>query len=295
MQDGLEGNEMEQYRIPDAPASLYYIPNFITPEEEQHILESVRVQNSESNTDTNTNRQFQIPPNKWISLSHRRLQAIPTRLSNTNTLLASPLPKWLAHPITDRFKDLKIFSDSPHGGANHCLINEYLPGQGIMPHEDGAAYHPVVATVSLNGSLVLELTPKTSSSPSPAAEDHSSSSSPEGDPTSSSSPTGEKPPNPPSPPRRQTPWRILQEPRSLLLTTEPAYSSTLHGIPSVQADTELTSSTVANWTQLSPSTRDQIATDGDRNERTTTRISLTFRDVRKVSSLGMKVFGKART
>ncbi|KAI6867602.1 hypothetical protein KC318_g15449 [Hortaea werneckii] len=268
MQEEKEKNEMEQYRIADAPASIYYIPNFITPEEERHLLES-------------------IPPNKWISLSHRRLQAIPSRLSNTNTLLASPLPNWLAHPITDRFKDLKIFSDSPHGGANHCLINEYHPGQGIMPHEDGAAYHPVVATVSLNGSLVLEITPKTASS-SPA-EDQTSS--PE-DPTSSS-PTGEKTPNPPPP--RKTPWRILQEPRSLLLTTEPAYSTTLHGIPSVHADTELTSSTVANWDQLSSSTREKIAADGDRNERATTRISLTFRDVRKVSSLGMKVFGKVRT
>ncbi|KAI7210498.1 hypothetical protein KC333_g8202 [Hortaea werneckii] len=268
MQEEQEKNELEQYRIPDAPASLYYIPSFITPEEEQHILES-------------------IPPNKWISLSHRRLQAIPSRLSNTNTLLASPLPNWLAHPITDRFKNLKIFSDSPHGGANHCLINEYLPGQGIMPHEDGAAYHPVVATVSLNGSLVLEITPKTSSSS--AAEDHSSS--PE-DPNSPS-PTGERTPNPPPP--RKTPWRILQEPRSLLLTTEPAYSTTLHGIPSVHADTELTSSTVANWDRLSSPTRERIAADGDRNERATTRISLTFRDVRKVSSLGMKVFGKVRT
>ncbi|RMY43091.1 hypothetical protein D0863_16334 [Hortaea werneckii] len=268
MLEDQEKTKLEHYRIPDAPPSLYYIPNFITPEEEEHILES-------------------IPPNKWISLSHRRLQAIPSRLSNTNTLLASPLPNWLAHPITDRFKDFKIFSDSPHGGANHCLINEYLPGQGIMPHEDGAAYHPVVATVSLNGSLVLEITPKTS--PASPAEDHSSS--PE-DPTSSS-PTGEKTPNPPPP--RKTPWRILQEPRSLLLTTEPAYSTTLHGIPSVHADTELTSSTVANWDQLSSSTREKIAADGDRNERATTRISLTFRDVRKVSSLGMKVFGKVRT
>ncbi|KAI7174602.1 hypothetical protein KC316_g19516 [Hortaea werneckii] len=253
MQEEKEKNEMEQYRIADAPASIYYIPNFITPEEERHLLES-------------------IPPNKWISLSHRRLQAIPSRLSNTNTLpLQGP----------------EDFSDSPHGGANHCLINEYHPGQGIMPHEDGAAYHPVVATVSLNGSLVLEITPKTASS-SPA-EDQTSS--PE-DPTSSS-PTGEKTPNPPPP--RKTPWRILQEPRSLLLTTEPAYSTTLHGIPSVHADTELTSSTVANWDQLSSSTREKIAADGDRNERATTRISLTFRDVRKVSSLGMKVFGKVRT
>ncbi|KAI7457610.1 hypothetical protein KC351_g18575 [Hortaea werneckii] len=270
MQDEQEKNGLEQYRIADAPASLYYIPNFISPEEEQHLLES-------------------IPSNKWISLSHRRLQAIPSRLSNTNTLLASPLPNWLAHPITDRFKDLKIFSDSPHGGANHCLINEYLPGQGIMPHEDGAAYHPVVATVSLNGSLVLEITPKTTpdSAAVAMAEDHSSSAP--GDPSSASEE------NTPNISQHPTLWRILQEPRSLLLTTEPAHSTTLHGIPSVHADEELTSSTVANWAHLPPSTKQKIVADGDRNERATTRISLTFRDVRKVSSLGMKVFGKVRT
>lgn len=35
-------SEMEKYRIEDAPPSMYYIPNFITREEEQHILSSVR-------------------------------------------------------------------------------------------------------------------------------------------------------------------------------------------------------------------------------------------------------------
>lgn len=43
---------------------------------------------------------------------------------------------------------------------NHVLVNEYLPGQGIMPHEDGAAYRPVVATVSLGSAAVVEFWPK---------------------------------------------------------------------------------------------------------------------------------------
>ena len=37
------------------------------------------------------------------------------------------------------------------------LVNEYLPGQGIMPHEDGGAYWPVVGTVSLGGVVVLDV------------------------------------------------------------------------------------------------------------------------------------------
>lgn len=72
------------------------------------------------------------------------------------------LPEWLSNPLSSRFDSLGIFKDSPHGRANHCLINEYLPGQGIMPHEDGAAYHPVVATVSLSGTLVLDVYEKSS-------------------------------------------------------------------------------------------------------------------------------------
>ncbi len=50
-----------------------------------------------------------------------------------------------------------LFGQSPHQGPNHVLINEYQPGQGIMPHEDGAAYWPVVATVSLGAPIVLDI------------------------------------------------------------------------------------------------------------------------------------------
>lgn len=39
---------------------------------------------------------------------------------------------------------------------NHVLINEYLPGQGIMPHTDGNAFNPLISTVSLGGSTMLD-------------------------------------------------------------------------------------------------------------------------------------------
>lgn len=59
-----------------------------------------------------------------------------------------------------RLMALEVFKDAPHGAPNHCLVNEYLNGQGILPHEDGPAYHPVVATVSLASSAVLDFYPK---------------------------------------------------------------------------------------------------------------------------------------
>lgn len=39
---------------------------------------------------------------------------------------------------------------------NHVLINEYLPGQGIMPHEDGPAFYPVISTISLGSHTILD-------------------------------------------------------------------------------------------------------------------------------------------
>ena len=106
---------------------------------------------------------LQIPANRWISLSHRRLQAHPSTLTKNNILLGAPLPAYLLNPITERFKHLGIFNDTPHQQPNHVLINEYKPGEGIMPHEDGGAYAPVVATVSLGSTLCLEISRKPSS------------------------------------------------------------------------------------------------------------------------------------
>ncbi|WPG98859.1 Hypothetical protein R9X50_00165700 [Acrodontium crateriforme] len=243
--------DIEEYRIHDAPPTMYYIPDFISEDEEQHILSS-------------------IPSNRWINLSHRRLQAIPARLSATNTLLASPLPKHLFDPILPRFKDLNIFQAAPHG-VNHCLINEYLPGQGIMPHEDGAAYWPVVATVSLGGAIVLDVSEKSRrSEPSANGRDEGQGGAGKG---------------------KQ--WKILQEPRSLLVTSGDAYTETLHGIADVHADYDLNEKTVANWTLLG-SMKGVIAGNGGTNERTT-RVSLTYRDVKKVSTVGSKIFGRTKT
>lgn len=132
-----------------------------------------------------------------------------------------------------------------------------------MPHEDGAAYHPVVATVSLGGSLVLDVTEKRKGDDADASDGASE-------------------------PKR---WRILQEPRSLLLTTSSAYTDTLHGIAEVKEDLDLGPSTVANWTLLGNA--GAIEANEGCNIRTD-RISLTYRDVKKVSNVASKLFGKTR-
>lgn len=76
------------------------------------------------------------------------------------------------------------------------------------------------------------------------------------------------------------------------MTTGAAYTDTLHGIPEVKEDVDLNVATVANWNLLGEGK--QAIVDGEgRNERTT-RTSLTFRDVLKVSKLGATIFGKPK-
>ncbi|KAJ4348956.1 hypothetical protein N0V95_005004 [Ascochyta clinopodiicola] len=237
---------LQAFRIAGLPPDFYYIPNFISAEEEASILQK-------------------IPAQRWITLTHRRLQAHPSTLTKNNTLLGSPLPAYLINPVIPRFKDLGIFNDTPHQQPNHVLINEYKPGEGIMPHEDGKAYASVVATVSLGGTVCLSITPKPGS-------------------TSEDGEEGEESGNA----RWKVPTRILQEPRSLLITTGNAYESLLHGVDAVEVDEELNADMVANWSLLA--NRKVFEEAGDRNVRET-RISLTYRDVLKVSSAASKVLG----
>jgi len=150
-------------------------------------------------------------------------------------------------------------------------VNEYEAGQGIMPHEDGGAYASVVATVSLGAPIVLDLWEKSTRT------DEGGHEKGRGRPKS----------------------RILQEERSLLITKGEAYEVLLHGISERHRDVGLKVGSggefdeneceqpAANWELLG--NRERFV-DGVLERET--RVSLTFRDVLKVSSMGQRLFGK---
>ncbi len=48
--------ELENFRVKAAPQTAYYIPNFITSDEEKHLLEDI----------------YSSPKPKWTNLSNRR-------------------------------------------------------------------------------------------------------------------------------------------------------------------------------------------------------------------------------
>lgn len=79
-------------------------------------------------------------------------------------------------------------------------------------------------------------------------------------------------------------WRILQEPRSLLITTQDLYTDYLHGISDAEEDVDLNPDSVVNW----PLLRSPEAFSSGNNARGT-RTSLTYRDVLQVSNVGDKL------
>ncbi|XP_051018709.1 alpha-ketoglutarate-dependent dioxygenase alkB homolog 6 [Acomys russatus] len=156
------------------------------------------------------------------------------------------LPPWLQRYV-DKVSDLSLFGGLP---ANHVLVNQYLPGEGIMPHEDGPLYYPTVSTISLGSHTVLDFyEPR----------------QPEDD---------DVPTEQPRPPPRPV-TSLLVEPRSLLVLRDTAYTRLLHGIAPTRVD-EL------GATSLPPNAAAcRSAQPGARLVRGT-RVSLTIRRVPRV-------------
>ncbi|XVE95743.1 hypothetical protein REPUB_Repub02eG0125700 [Reevesia pubescens] len=128
---------LNNFMVGDLP-TLFYIPDFITDSEQAHLLNYI----------------YQAPLSKWKSLKNRRLQNWGGVVLEKG-LLSQDLPSWLAK-ITERIcEESGLFPSA----INHVLINEYLPNQGIMPHQDGPAYYPVVAILSLGSPVVMDFTP----------------------------------------------------------------------------------------------------------------------------------------
>ncbi|KAL9016332.1 MAG: hypothetical protein Q9185_006315 [Variospora sp. 1 TL-2023] len=279
--------------IPSAPPSTYYIPSFLTPSEQSHLLTKIN----------------SVPLPTWRVLSNRRLQAHPSPLSpSSNTLLAAPLPSWLADPIIPRLLSIPLhrpeeeddddptaaaaaaaaeeehlFSRSPHGAPNHCLINEYRPGQGIHAHEDGGAYAPIVATVSLGAPVVLDVYAKKPNNKKKKEKPAGGEEEEEEEEEEAVAAALLLRPG----------WRICQEPGSLLVSTGEMYEGCLHGIGAVEVDEGLHGGEggVANWDMLRQEWRERFEGEGGRWVRGT-RVSLTFRDVVRVKKLGFVPGGK---
>lgn len=134
-------NFMESYKLVNLPDSLYYVPNFITTEEEEYLLSCVN----------------NVPRTRWVQLRNRRLQNWGGQPHAKGMIQTESLPNWL-QTFNQRILQLGNGTIYPSNTFqfNHCLVNEYEAGQGIMPHTDGPVYHPIVTTISLQSHTVIE-------------------------------------------------------------------------------------------------------------------------------------------
>ncbi|ROT38576.1 hypothetical protein SODALDRAFT_359681 [Sodiomyces alkalinus F11] len=236
------------------PPTAFYIPDFISDDLRPFLRNKLTMAFAQ------LLQIAEAPKPRWKQLTHRRLQTWPSDLVQ-NKLIDAPLPPWLETPIVPRILSLRrsrLDSDAAcpsdmFSESPHQRPNHVL----INEYPPGIGIMPHKASISLGASLCLNLYR--------SKED------------------GALDPDPA--------WRIFQEPRSLLITTDSLYTDYLHGIADVGEDVNLSAETVANWDLL----RSPDMFTGGRNVRGT-RTSLTYRDVMKVTKLGPKfsLLGKPR-
>ncbi|EGN94640.1 hypothetical protein SERLA73DRAFT_114083 [Serpula lacrymans var. lacrymans S7.3] len=252
--------DWSQHLIPGS-SEAFYISDFITADEEQHLLRKIN----------------ETPKQKWKILANRRLQLWGGEVLQ-NVLIRQEMPSFLnKYPdVIGRLKATGAFASSAHKSPNHVILNEYLPGQGIMPHQDGPSYHPVVATISLGSHTVFHYYRYNS--------DDSLSSA---DTTTSPAKGGQVIDSTPI-------LSVFLEPRSAIITTGSLYTQHLHGIEETRFDTfsadgvvSLTNSPckipIANWKMVRDEQACMTLHEGGTLGRRA-RYSLTCRDVEKVAS-----------
>ncbi|KAI8996254.1 hypothetical protein BD414DRAFT_408782 [Trametes punicea] len=273
---------LDDYLVPGT-ATAYYIPEFITEEEEQYLIRKIH----------------DAPQPWWKRLQNRRdvraslaklrlLCYLGGDLTAKKTLIPQEMPSFVTqYPnIIGRIGDTGAFKSSAHGQPNH-----YAPGQGIMPHEDGPAYHPVVATLSLGSHAVFNYYKyKADDDSAPSQAEQSAGTTTAAGPMSA---TGSGKPIDPKPM-----LSLLLEPRSLVITTASLYTSHLHGIDEVrkdhfEADGRTPQERIANYEMLRDKVAKEAIANGGKLERAM-RFSLTCRDVEKVAAAGGALFKKLR-
>ena len=286
----------EEYRVLPG-LDIWYIPDHITPDTESRLWARLYRDGTPLPTAaTDAPVPDRHPPaatmaavtrevhgrSAWIQLSSRRLQAHPSPLLN-DTLIPACFPGWLS-PIVAALNTDGVFHDTTHAAANHVLVNEYAPGTGIDAHTDGPVYDSTVATISLGGSVVYEvIKPRADGSchgavAAVASADAARAGGGAGTTKDDTIADG---------PKRDgtvVTMRIIQAPRSLLVTKGTAYTDYLHRIPHVARDTALSNATIDNWHLLPHALRTHIAQNDGCLERNL-RVSLTVRDVVKVKKL----------
>lgn len=121
-------------------SGLTYIPDYITKNEEIHLIEIIEQQ-------------------KWSIKTHRRVQEYGYKYDYKNGSFASSaylgaLPDWL-QSLAVRFAEDGLMGNVP----DQVIVNEYQPGQGIVSHIDCLpCFGNTIITLSLGSECVINFT-----------------------------------------------------------------------------------------------------------------------------------------
>lgn len=147
--------------------------------------------------------------------------------------------------------------------ANHVLVNEYLPGQGIMAHTDGPLFHPIICTISCGSHTILRF------HENDTYEDANTMISPNHNNDSIHK-------------NRKLVCQLLIEPRSLLILKDDMYNNYLHSIANKTHD--IIAPNLANLEQCDE-LKNRVGGTMERDRR----ISLTIRHVPKTSKIHLRL------
>ena len=128
------------------PLGLFYLPEFLSTCESDVLT-------------------AHIDTGRWLTDIARRVQHYGFKYDYSNRRIDSdsvldPLPPWLAdigHQISSAVPPEISDQINPEQPFDQAIVNEYEPGQGIAPHVDRDCFGPVIATVSLESDVNMDL------------------------------------------------------------------------------------------------------------------------------------------
>lgn len=133
--------ETDQRSVAAAPG-LYYLPGFITAEQQAEIVR--RLDSAE-----------------WSNDLRRRVQQYGWRYDYraraiTPDMYLGALPDWLQTVAQQVYDDTGLFDRVPE----QVIVNEYRGAQGIAEHSDHPGFGPAIATVSLLEDWEMNFAPR---------------------------------------------------------------------------------------------------------------------------------------
>ncbi|GAA5866052.1 hypothetical protein JCM3774_000006 [Rhodotorula dairenensis] len=221
--------------------------DFVTAAEEAYL----KIDAVGGDATTSTAAAASLRPRKawgWKDLNGRRSMYWGGTVTPSGSLIPAPFPAFMdtAWPdILDRIAETGVYDEwtganakGKERGPNHCLVNEYLPSQGIMPHTDGPAYLACTSTLSLGSHTVLCLRSKPSHLATPPSSDN--------DPAATTTTSVSEEARAASVAQVQK-VDVLLPARSLVVLTGELYSDWLHGIAPIKGDSIESLRDCANW------------------------------------------------